>query len=378
MFKWYYNVSWALQLAVGLVLFGVTAVLETVVLAAYLGSLWLAVCIAAGLEAGKVLAVVLYRLLNGQVEVPYPRGVRWMTIGFRSLLLGLSAACSLMFLALHLDRPALEQVRAADLAAAETHYREDLARVQAGYVERRDRLLARFAEQERREHAVLEQRYLARIAALESQLDAEMNRVVGGEFKGKRYKEIESRLAAEKDGYTQALAALDKAVLERPAALIERLEEERRTREAELTARRTAGLAAIRSNDYQGDVRVEHPMARAFVNLLGAIFTHPPTTLQFAFWFALFLSLTMELGIWVAFEHLTLARLPVFTAGHRAELFVAGKEVETDSALRGFAIEDELIRAKVRHKQRGIAELLREAANEKLSEDGHPSHTVAK
>lgn len=378
MFKWYYNVSWALQLAVGLVLFGVTAVLEALVLAAYLDNLWLAVFIAGGLEAGKVLAVVLYRLLNGQSEVPYPRGVRWMTVGFRTFLLLLSAACSLMFLALHLDRPGLEQARAADLAAVETRYRQDLAAAQAGYAERRDRVLARFEEQERRERGSVEQRYLPRIAALESQLDTEMDRVIGGEFKGKRYKEIEARLAAEKDAYNQALATLERTAAERPAAVLERLEEERRAVATRLAARQDTDLAAIRANDYQGDPRVEHPMARAFVGILGAVFAHPPSTLQFAFYFALFLSLTMELGIWVAFEHLTLARLPVFTAGHRAELFVAGKEVETDSALRGFAIEDELIRAKVRHKQHGIAELLREAANEKLSEDGPSSRTVAK
>ena len=55
MFKWFYNLSWFLQLAVGLVLFGVTAVLEAKVLAAYLDDVWLGVSVAGGLEAGKVL-----------------------------------------------------------------------------------------------------------------------------------------------------------------------------------------------------------------------------------------------------------------------------------------------------------------------------------
>jgi hypothetical protein len=108
-------------------------------------------------------------------------------------------------------------------------------------------------------------------------------------------------------------------------------------------------------------------MARAFVSVLGAVLQRQPTTLQFVFYFALFLSLTMELGIWVAFEHLTLARLPVFAAGYRAELYVAGKEVETDSELRGFALDDELQRAKVRRKQRGIADLLRGSPSDKLA-----------
>jgi hypothetical protein len=72
MFKWFYNISWSLQLAVGLVLFGVTAVLEAMVLAAYLESLWLGVFVAAGLEAAKVLTIVLYRILNGHAGVPVP------------------------------------------------------------------------------------------------------------------------------------------------------------------------------------------------------------------------------------------------------------------------------------------------------------------
>lgn len=122
-FKWFYNVSWSLQLAVGLILFVVTAVLEAIVLASYLESLWLGVFVAGGLEAAKVLTIVLYRMLNGQAEVPYPGGVRWITLSFRGMLFALSAACSVMFLAQHLDRPGMEQVPGTDLAAAERQYR---------------------------------------------------------------------------------------------------------------------------------------------------------------------------------------------------------------------------------------------------------------
>ncbi|HYN77479.1 MAG TPA: hypothetical protein VES73_06780 [Lamprocystis sp. (in: g-proteobacteria)] len=370
MFKWFYNISWSLQLAVGLVLFGVTAVLEAMVLAAYLDSLLLGVCIAGGLEAAKVLTIVLYRLLNGQQEVTYPLGVRRLTLGFRVMLIGLSAACSVMFLALHLDRPALERVRAADLAAADQGYRADLAAAQAGYVDRRDRTAARLGEQDRREREALAQRYLPAIAALESRLDAEMGNVIGGEFKGKRYKALADRLTAEKDAYAAAQAVVDRSAAERPTDQLDRLETEHRARQTALAEHHQADLAAIRNADYQGDARVEHPMARAFVSVLGAVFARQPSTLQFVFYFALFLSLTMEFGIYVAFEHITLARLQVFTAEHRAELFVAGKAVETDSELRGFELDDDLARAKVRRKQRGIADLLRGNPHEKLAEHG--------
>jgi len=376
MFKWFYNISWSLQLAVGLVLFGVTAVLEAMVLAAYLESLWLGVFVAAGLEAAKVLTIVLYRILNGHAGVPYPRGVRWLTLGFRGMLFGLSAACSVMFLAQHLDRPAMERVRAADLATAGTRYRQDLAAAQAGYIERRDRALARLAAQDKREREALTRRYQPAITALEAKLDAEMDNVVGGEFKGKRYKELQARLAEEKDAYTQALAALERAVANRPTDRLEHLEAERRDREEQLAARYTAEMSAIRNADYQGDARVEHPMARAFVGVLAAVFEHQPTTLQFVFYFALFLSLTMELGIWVAFEHITLARLPVFAAGYRAELAVAGKEVETDSELREFELDEAVRSEKARRKRRSIEDVLR-GDDGKLSERPDAPRAVA-
>jgi len=367
MFTWFYNVSWSLQLVVGLVLFGVTAVLEAIVLAAYLESPWLGVFVAGGLEAAKVLTIVLYRILNGQAELPYPRAVRWTTLGFRGMLFGLSAACSVMYLAQHLDRPAMEQVRVADLVAAEARYREDLATAQTGYVERRDRVLAEVGERDQRRRETLAQRYLTTIADLESKLDAEMDNVIGGEFKGKRYKALEARLAAEKAAYAQAAAALEPAADGAAAEPLERLEVERRNREADLGELYSAEVAAIRNADYQGDARVEHPMARAFVGVLAAVFAREPSTLQFVFFFALFLSVTMELGIWVAFEHLTLARLPVFKAGYRAALAVAGKAVETDSELRGFELDDELARAKARRKRQSIEEVLHGESTDKLA-----------
>jgi hypothetical protein len=227
---------------------------------------------------------------------------------------------------------------------------------------------ARLADRDKREHEALTQRYLPAIAALEAKLDAEMDNVVGGEFKGKRYKELQARLAEEKDAYTRALAATKRATEAQPSDALDRLEIERRHGEAQLAERYASEAAAIRNADYQGDARVEHPMARAFVGVLAAVFERQPSTLQFVFYFALFLSLTMELGIWVAFEHLTLARLPVFTAGYRADLAVAGKAVETDSELRGFELEDELARAKVQRKRRSIEELLRGGKDGKLAE----------
>jgi hypothetical protein len=117
-------------------------------------------------------------------------------------------------------------------------------------------------------------------------------------------------------------------------------------------------------------------MARAFVGVLAAVFERRPSTLQFVFFFALFLSLTMELGIWVAFEHVTLARLPVFAAGYRAELAVAGKQVATDSELREFELDETVRSEKARRKRRSIEDVLR-GGDSKLAERPDAPRAVA-
>lgn len=141
-------------------------------------------------------------------------------------------------------------------------------------------------------------------------------------------------------------------------------------------------MAQIRAGDYQGDPRVEHPLARAFVNTLGAVFDEPPTVLAFVFYFALLLSLVVELGIWVSFEQVTLAHLPVFEARHRADIFAASKALEAASELHGFAMDTELAKAKARDRRRAIDDLLREppvngkrpGAGDRPKPDPAPAH----
>jgi hypothetical protein len=360
MSAWFYRIAWSLQLGFGLLLFAVAALLETLVLHAYLGGLWLALSLAAALEALKVLVIVGHRLLSSQTTVPYPRGVRWGALGFRGLLLGLSAACSLMFLAAKLDRPALESVRAADLAAIEARYQQDAAAFGADHDARRATALAALDQQSSDQHDALQQRYLPAIAALEQKLDTEMDNVQGGEFIGKRYRALQARLQTEKADYKQARTALNQRTDQQRAELLQRLDSERSSRAAARQQQREQDLAALRGSDYQGDPRVENPLARAFVNTLGAVFARPPSTLEFVFYFALFLSLTVEFGIWITFEHVTLARLPVFEAGFSAELYTASKAVETESELRGFEMDNELTKAKVRSRRRTIDEALSE------------------
>lgn len=359
--------SWSGQLLAGLILFGVSFWLEGLVLTAYLGTPWLGFAVAGGLEASKVLAIVLYRILREQTQVAYPVGVRRVAIAFRGALLVLSTACSVMFLAQQLDRPAMEAVRAADRAQADDEYWQALSLVQETHRRRGETLQAELSAQERRQREDLGRRYLPAITALEAKLDAEMNNVVGGEFKGKRYRELEARLKSEKEAYAWALARADSSRSLERTALAE-LEESHDAQLRRLAEEREARAAVIRSANYVDDDRVEHPTARAFVSVLAAVFAWQPSTPQFVFFFSLFLSLTMELGIVVAFEHITLARLPVFMAEHRSDLHRRRKQVEVDSELRSFEMDDELTRVKVRRKRESIEDALRGAPSDKLAE----------
>ncbi len=369
MFHRFYPATWALLLVFGLLLFCVAAVLEGQVLFAYLQSLWLALGLAAALEGLKVLVIVMHRFLRNQQTVPYPRTVRAIVIGFRWMLLGLSAGCSLMFLAGHLDRPALEQVRAADLAAAEARFGADTERARAAADARRGDAVAALDAQDRREREAIAARYLPAIAALEQKLDAEMENVVGGEFIGKRYRALEQRLADEKAGFDRARADQDARVAARRAELLAELERTQAAQNAARTEARDRELTAIRASGYQGDPRVEHALARAFVNTLDAVFPEPPTVLQFTFFLALFLSVTVELGIWVSFELLTTSRLPVLEAWHRAALAIDSKAAETASALQGFALDGELVKARVRRQRESIEAGLSDGPQDKLAND---------
>lgn len=372
MSKWFYPVSWSLQLAGGVVLFSVAAVLEALVLHSYLGLLWLALLLAFALEALKVLVIVVHRFLVEQRTVRYPVSVRTIVQVFRLTLVLLSAACSLMFLAERLDRPHLAAVRAADLSSIERRYVEDSKAARAEHQARAQAALAALDASERRQHAALAQRYLSTINELEAKLDAEMdNTGTGGGFIGPRYRALEQRLADEKTAYQAARTKLEQAIAANRAALMERLQREQHAALADLQQTRDSRSAFIRASDYQNDERVEHALARAFVNTLGAVISQPPGTLQFVFVFALFISLLIELGIWVSFEHLTLARLPVFEAHHRAELFADGKAVETDSALRGFEQERAFAEEKARRARRGIQDLLDDMEFDKIAE--HPT-----
>jgi hypothetical protein len=345
---WFYRLSWHGQLVAGSLLFGISFVLEQQVLAHYLGSMLLGTVLAAGLEASKVLTIVLHRFLSGQRETAYPPTVRYLALLFRTGLLVLSALCSVMYLGNRLDRPAMEQVRQADIERLQQEAvseRKVLGKGEAADAARAEQAVSESYAALRRE---LEARYLPTIRSLEKALSAEMDRVVNGVFEGPRYRALDARLTQEKRAYDLRLTELTTREQGAIAGAVRAVQSDYRKRRADLARRTNAALATVRTSDYSGDPRVEDRMVATFLRTVAAVLGDRFTSVQFVFVFSLFLSVILELGIWVSFENLTGARLPVLAAEHKVSLRREQFRVETDGELAEEDIRETARRTRTR------------------------------
>lgn len=359
--SFFYKLSWNAQFAAGIVLFVLSFLIEAYVLAQYLGDKSMALALAGALEASKALSTVFYRFLRMQTLVHYPGTVASLLGCFRLSLIVLSIACSAMYLAGSLDRPYLEPVRAADLKQAEEHFTARTARVEADYQERRTR-----AEEEiRLRYQHLEQRtqehYVPTIQALEKQLVQEMSNVVGGIFEGARYREIRRRLEEAKAEYQQQVAAVDQAWQAEVGAARSALAEPYQQALQNLINEREASLNAIRQADYHGDGRVENPLLHSFLSVYNGVFNTQLSSLQFVFFFSVFLSLVIEIGIIVIFEHITLSYMPLFQAEHRRSLGLHQKRIEAEGKLQEAGVDDTVIRERIDKDRQRIEQRMREA-----------------
>jgi hypothetical protein len=106
----------------------------------------------------------------------------------------------------------------------------------------------------------------------------------------------------------------------------------------ELIRRTEARRRAIHDGDLDDDERIQDPRVVALMHMTEAVVGWRPTAPQFVFVFALFISLTMELGILLAFDTITLSALPALAVQHREEVTTEAMLAE----LRGTADREEL------------------------------------
>ncbi|WP_295391571.1 hypothetical protein [uncultured Thiodictyon sp.] len=307
----FFRVTWIVQLAVGVALFGVSLLIENRVLHAFFAAPVIALTLAIALELGKAAAIVWHRYLSLSAAAAYPWATRAFSAAFRVGLVGLSVLCSVLYLGEHLDRPHLAAVRNADLQAIETRLAEDLARLSA---ERQTRAATDQARREA-EYADARRDHQGQVQELESLLRAEMDHVVGGVFKGPRYQELAARLTAAQAARDGALAAL--SARHRQEAADPTPAREYAQLRATLLGRAQAQQQAVREASYDGDDRTHDPRVVTLIRLAAAVFDRKLTAPQFVFGFSLFLSLLVELGILLAFDTVTLAVIPALATQHR-------------------------------------------------------------
>jgi hypothetical protein len=206
-FKW----AWLFQLLVGVGLFGVSFFIENRILQAFFAGPALALALTLALEVGKAASIVWHRYLSTSAGGGYPKDTRLVSGSFRLALVLLSLICSLLYLGAQLDRPRLDRVRKAELAAIDAELREGLARLESDRTTRLD------ADQARRDREYSDARrdHQGQVDELEGLLRAEMDNVVNGVFRGPRYETLEQRLVAARAARDQALPSWPRVIATR-------------------------------------------------------------------------------------------------------------------------------------------------------------------
>lgn len=358
---YFFRISWAIQLAVGLGLFVVSFLIQSAVLKSFIAASLLAVLLAAALEAGKAVAIIWHRYLNSHQASSrlYPQSTKLASATFRLGLVGLSALCSLLFLANNLDRPHLESVKAQDLKVLEQHQQQELSNLEATVKQRRDALKNSQAE----EYERLQENFGSRVAFLEADLKAEMDNVVKGTFKGPRYEEINTQLQEAQRRRDSELTKLTITHNRQSTLLEKELQAYEATKRAEIISSTDAEREVVMNSDYAEDDRANDSKIVAFLKMSQSVFNFDLLPLQFVFAFSLLLSILMELGIMLAFETITVAILPALSTQHEE----AVKSTVLDSQLNGEMERDSSRHEASMSKVKNAAERVIEKAQEYMS-----------
>ncbi len=221
------------------------------------------------------------------------------------------------------------------------------------------------AETDRRDAELTAARALhqRQVDALETLLRAEMDRVVGGVFKGPRYQELERRLEAARAASESALAVLaerHRREAAEAAARADHLATARQALHTEADARRRA----VRESRFDQDDRTHNPLVITLIRLAADVFDRTVTAPQFAFALALFLSVLVELGIVLAFDTITLAVIPALAAQHREAVLEEALAAEVEGA----AVRDAMRHREAMDRVRQGADRVPERAQAHISE----------
>ena len=309
---YFFNGSWAGQLLIGFGLFLCSLFIEYQVLIHFIIPPSLAVLLCVTLEGGKVAAVIWHYYLGALGDGVYLPSIRIASAVFRFGLVLLSILCSMLFLTSHLDRPNLARIRGQRLQQLNQEKERIIERKTRDY----QQAAADLTREQRREAEASARQSSRRVDQLEALLLKEMDNVVGGVFKGKRYREIAQRLASEKETADNQVKSMR----------LRHFNEQQQLRREQADS-----LAAIRRDfaekrqrllkaDFTDDEAVNDVRIVAFLKTMQTMFALDLQPRQFVFLFSILISLLMETGIMLAFATITTAIAPVLHERHIGEM----------------------------------------------------------
>jgi|GEM_PF-1771633 len=357
-FARFFKLAWAVQLLVGVALFGVSFYIENEILQAFFAAPVVALVLALSLETGKAASIVWHRYLAQGASEDYPPVTRLVSATFRGGLVLLSLLCSLLYLGVQLDRPNLNAVRDAELAAIDSELAQALARLDA----ERETRLERDQRLRDREYADARRDHQGQVDELEALLRAEMDNTVNGVFRGPRYQELETRLATARRERDAALAALSTRHREQA----DRLAAEFTQRQAEARAGLRKTAEQQRAALYQGrldlDERTQDPRVVSLTHMIRAVTDWQLSPPLFTLLFAVFISLVVELGIVLAFDTVTLSMRPALAVQHREEVMTEAMMAEMNGTAEREGLRHRDAMDRVRKGGERIGERARAAA----------------
>jgi uncharacterized membrane protein YciS (DUF1049 family) len=314
--NYFFRINWLIQLLVGMGLFIVSFTIQNQTIQAFLATPALALGVTLALETGKALAIIWHRYMTSFSRKQfYPLSTRLASSVFRLGLVVLSLLCSQLFLANQLDRPQLEIVRKAELQTVQTTLDNSLKQSD----QKEAKQLNQLHQRQKLEYADLKQQHQDRIEVLQTSLNKEMNNVVSGVFKGKRYLEFERLLEQEKALLAAELTHLSQRHLQQTMILTKTVQNEASQQRKAVQALAHQQKTDIIANDYATDERVNEPHIVSFLKLVQSVFRVDILPLQFVFIFSILLSLLIEIGIFLSFDTITIALIPSIKAKHRSD-----------------------------------------------------------
>lgn len=358
-----FKVGWTLQITIGICLFVVCWWFEFLVITDFFSNAVVALFLTAALEGAKALAIAWHRYLSLRGG-SYPGQTRYVSAVFRVCLLLFSLLCSMVFLASALDRPNLAIVRADQLAQIKSDFESKSSQLLAAHA--REKKLQR----DRQSEALIESTdlYDGNIGRLELLLIAEMDNKVNNHFIGPRYREFSQRLQHEKLQRQQIFAEMSRTHQRNSSAMLAR----HRVETEELQRNYQQQYAHFSTHDFSDDERANNQRISAIISVTKQATGFSISPLQFVMIFSVLLSVTVELGIVLAFETIIVAMLPAIATQHEQHVRKASLEAEISGEHERDHIDHE---AKM-NRAKNTADRLVERARKSFSQEQHSAGAV--